>query len=179
MHRTRTILSSLAVVAAALGATGCSSSSTGSDGGGGLPTNVSFSKDVMPIFQQSCTLSNVCHGQMFNSAEENLYLGDNIMNTADIINQVYTGLVGVPALEDPKMSLVTAGDASKSYITYKDNGTQDMLASDCAMVTPLCPSPSCTASAPCGALMPYTGVIIDQNLRDTIEGWIAEGAKNN
>src|SRR5450432_920752 len=106
MQRTRTLLSSLVVVGgsailslASLASTGCSSSTSGSP----APSNtkVSFTNDVMPIFKGGCTLSNQCHGQTMNSAEENLYLGDNVTNTTAIIAQVYMGLVGVASVEDP------------------------------------------------------------------------------
>lgn len=53
---------------------------------------VSFTDDVMPIFQQSCTLSATCHGQANNAGEENLYLGENEDNTPSTIAPVYAGL---------------------------------------------------------------------------------------
>jgi hypothetical protein len=180
MHRTRTILSSLAVVVSALGATGCSSSSSSTaPGDDSSSTPVSFKTDIMPIFQQSCTLSSVCHGQMNNSAEENLYLGENAGNDATSIMNVYAGLVGVVSLEDPNMNIVTAGDVSKSYLTYKDKGTQDTLASECSMASMLCPDASCTAQTPCGASMPYLSSMLDSSKIDLIDNWITQGAMNN
>ena len=177
MHRTWTVLSSLVVVVvSAVAALGCSSSTAAPDGGGGGGP-VSFSKDVMPIFQTGCTLSGACHGQMNNAAEENLYLGDNLMNTPAIIAQVYMGLVGVPALEDPAMSLIAKGDTSKSYLSHKLVGDQNNFASDCAKAT-LCPDQSCTPTTPCGTFMPYLGSI-DLNRAAIINNWITQGALNN
>ena len=183
MHRTWTILSSLVVVVSAVAALGCSSSTAaaaGDGGGGGGP--VSFSNDVMPIFKTGCTLSSVCHGTMTGS-KENLYLGDNLMNTPAIIAQVYTGLVGtglvgVPSLEDPAMSLIAKGDTSKSYLSHKIMNDQNNLASDCAKAT-LCQEASCTPTTPCGSFMPYLGSPLDPNRVITINDWITQGAMNN
>jgi hypothetical protein len=174
MHRTWTILSSLVVVVSVVAAVGCSSSTAAPTGGG----PVSFSKDVMPIFQTGCTLSSECHGQMNNAAEENLYLGDNVMNTPTIIAQVYAGLVGVAALEDPAMSLIATGDTSKSYLSHKIVGDQNNFASDCAKAT-LCNDASCTAATPCGTFMPYLGSMLDPDKVTTINDWITQGAMNN
>jgi hypothetical protein len=183
MHRIRTILSSLVVVAgsailplASLAATGCSSTSSPTTSP--VPSVVSFANDVMPIVQKGCTLSGVCHGQMNNSAEENLYLGDNVTNTPTIIVQVYTGLVGVASLEDRGMPLVTVGDPSKSYLSHKVVGDQDTLDSECAMTTPLCVL-GCTTQKPCGVFMPWNGALLAQSSIDTINNWITQGAKNN
>jgi hypothetical protein len=178
MHRTWTILSSLVVVVSAVAALGCSSSTAApGDGGGGGGGPVSFSNDVMPIFQMGCTLSGACHGQVGNAAEENLYLGDNLMNTPAIIAQVYAGLVGVPALEDPAMSLIAKGDISKSYLSHKLMNDQNNFASDCAKA-PLCPQQSCTPTTPCGAFMPYLGSV-DLNRAAIINNWITQGAMQN
>jgi hypothetical protein len=156
----------------AVAALGCSSSTAAAAGGG----PVSFSNDVMPIFQMGCTLSSSCHGQMTGS-KENLYLGDNVMNTPDIIKQVYTGLVGVAALEDPAMSLIAKGDTSKSYLSHKLLNDQDNFDSDCAKAT-LCQEASCTAMTPCGTFMPYLGSV-DLDRAAIIDNWITQGALNN
>jgi hypothetical protein len=72
-----------------------------------------LSADVMPIFQRGCTLSSVCHGQMNNAQEENLYLGLNAGGGGTADSQaVYSGLVGVASKEDSSMNLVTTGDTS-------------------------------------------------------------------
>ncbi len=127
---------------------------------------VSFKTDVIPVFQQSCTLSMVCHGQMNNSAEESLYLGEN-MGTTDP-NAVYNMLVGVKAKEIPSMNLVTASDLENSFLWHKinDNMTTlnaEPLASQCAMATAKCSD--CNMSQPCGATMPYLGAAHRPDLR--------------
>jgi|HubBroStandDraft_5_1064220.scaffolds.fasta_scaffold237288_2 hypothetical protein len=181
MHRTLAILSSLSVVFAA-GSMGCSSTSSGDSGAmtGTCDTStpVSFSTDVIPVFQKSCTLSSVCHGQMNNAAEENLYLGENVGTTN--AGTVYSMLVGAPAKEDPKMPLVTAGSTDQSYLWHKVNGDQGNFASDCAMATMACSD--CTSSTPCGGLMPYLGESLATDSPQylcTIQSWITQGAMNN
>jgi hypothetical protein len=152
---------------------GCSSSSP-------TPANdtqVSFAKDIMPIFVQSCTLSMSCHGQPNNAAQENLYLGDHVTNTPAIIAQTYMGLVGVASVEDPSMPLVTAGSTAQSYLSQKIGNTQGTLDSDCAKA-PLC-SMGCSTQNPCGTYMPYNGSPLDPTFVETINNWIAQGAKNN
>ena len=156
---------------------------SGSDGAAdsgsdGAAAPASFENDVMPIFQQGCTLSSVCHGQANNAAEENLYLGDAVANTPAIIAQVYAGLVGVKSDEDPSMNQVTAGDVANSYLSHKLVGDQGSLASQCAAAAQLCGA-SCTAQNPCGASMPYLGEPLRQQDVDAINAWIAQGAQNN
>jgi hypothetical protein len=153
----------------------------GDDGDAGCGTvAVSFSTDVMPVFAKSCTLSSVCHGQMNNAPEENLYLGPNYGGTNADADAVYRMLVGVPSKEDPSMSLVAAGDTSGSYLWHKVIGDQNTLAADCAKATMACYD--CTASTPCGTLMPYLGEPLEVDTPEylcTIESWISEGAPNN
>ncbi len=182
MHRTLAILSSLSVVFAA-GAMGCSSTSSSGDSGAQPGTcdtaaPVSFSTDVIPVFQKSCTLSSVCHGQMNNAAEENLYLGENAGGTNAAT--VYSMLVGPIAKEDPKMPLVTAGSTDQSFLWHKVNADQANYASDCAMATMMCSD--CTSTTPCGGLMPYLGESLATATPQylcTIQSWILQGAKNN
>jgi hypothetical protein len=175
MHRTGTLLSSLVVVVGAslvVGGVGCSSSSSAAP----TVTPVSFSSDVMPIFQASCTISSVCHGQMNNSGEENLYLGENGGNTATSTMNTYMGLVGVNALEDPKLALVKAGDSANSYLSLKLSGNLSSLAADCA--AGMCNGPTCVDS-PCGVQMPYLNAALPDAEQATINNWIDQGALNN
>jgi hypothetical protein len=179
MHRTLAILSFLVAIFSVVGATGCSSSSPAASGGCGSAT-VSFSADVMPVFQRGCTLSSVCHGQMDNAAEENLYLGMNAGGggSADA-NAVYTGLVGVAAQEDPSMNLVTKGDPSTSFLFQKLSSASLMsLASDCSKAATKC-NPDCNASTPCGGQMPYLGEALNSTDACTLQNWISQGAPNN
>ena len=144
---------------------------------------VSFSADIMPIFQRSCTLSTVCHGQMNNAQEENLYLGKNGGGGGSADSYaVYSGLVGVHSKEDPSMNLVTAGDTSNSFLWHKVNDDQmtlnsGTLATGCMKASAMCFD--CTTDAPCGGAMPYLGEPLAADDLCTIESWIAQGAPND
>ena len=174
----------LALLAGALGASGCSSSTVGAAGDGGSSSGmaVSFSKDVMPILQMNCTASDQCHGTKNNKVAENLYLGPSMGPIdAATAKEVRDGLVGVKSLEDPAMNLVTAGKPAMSYFMHKLDGDEAMFNSECASV-PLCPSITCTKAAPCGADMPYLGESLtasDQMGLQQISDWITQGAPNN
>jgi len=181
MHRTLAILSSLSALFAA-GAMGCSSTSSSSAGqqmgGCDTTTPVSFSSDVIPVFQMSCTLSSVCHGQMGNAAEEDLYLGENMGTTN--ASTVYGMLVGVTAKEDPAMNLVTAGSTDNSFLWHKVNGDQGNFAADCSKASMMCED--CDSTSPCGGLMPYLGESLATDSPQylcTIQSWILQGAMNN
>ncbi len=175
------------------GGTSGDDSATGHDGTAGDDgaarcgsAAVSFSADVMPIFKLGCTLSSVCHGQMNNAPEENLYLGLNsgAGGSADI-QAVYSGLVGVASKEDPSMNLVTAGDTSNSFLWHKLNDDQmtlnsGTLATGCMKASATCFD--CTSDAPCGGYMPYLGEPLATYAPEdlcTIENWIVQGAPNN
>jgi hypothetical protein len=188
MQRNMTILTSLlAVVAAMSGAIGCSSTSGPSGGGGsgsssgGPVANPSFKTDIMPIFHQSCTISSSCHGQPNNSAEANLYLGNNFQegdNTADTIMMTYAGLVGVKAVEDPAMALVTAKDPANSFLIHKLSDDQNTLNGlKCTGGT--CPAPDCDMTNVCGIQMPKTAAMLDSATIGTVTNWIMQGAMMN
>ncbi len=148
------------------------------DGGACGSASVSFGTDIMPIFQSGCTLSSVCHGQMGNAGEEDLYLGDYAGGTSPSV--VYQGLVGVPSLEDPSMNLVTSGNLSSSYLWHKVYGDQNSnpaVASGCASAASQCAG--CVASAPCGGLQPYLGESLPVADLCAIQNWIGQGAQNN
>ncbi len=119
----------------AAGGFGDAGEADGSDGGSGCGSApASFSANIMPIFQQSCSLTSVCHGQMGNGSEENLYLGANTGGTSP--SAIHNLLVGVRSVEDPSMNLVTAGDTSTSYLWHKvvgDRNSNAAVASGCAM----------------------------------------------
>lgn len=181
MHRTLAILSSLAAIVSAIGVTGCASSSGSGSQQVTCNANPSFKTDVMPVFQQSCTLSSVCHGQMGNSAEENLFLGENAMNTDADISATYAQLVNVKAKEIPSMNLVTPGDLNNSFLWHKVHDSISDLTSNlgmqCAKATAMCTD--CTAAQPCGSTMPYQSNPIDPMFACTLQNWIMNGAMNN
>ena len=181
MHRFLSTISSLAAIVSAVCAMGCSSSSPAPAAAAGAcaPATVSFKSDVIPVFQMSCTLTSVCHGQMGNVGEESLYLGEN--QGATDANAVYGMLVGVPAKEDPSMPLVTANSTDNSYLYHKLLGDQNTLAAGCMKAATMC-SPDCNPQQPCGGLMPYSGELLSQSdpaFLCTIKNWIDTGAQNN
>lgn len=145
--------------------------------GGCSSAAVSFSADVIPVFRYSCTLSQVCHGQMNNAQEESLYLGLNQGGTDP--NTVYMQLVGVKARELPAMNLVTASDLAGSFLWRKIQTQSDLnaLGSQCMMAAQPCSD--CNAATPCGTTMPYLGAPIDPGFACTIQNWIQSGAKND
>ena len=188
MHRALAILSSLAGVVSAIGAAGCSStSSSGPPSGAGCDTSVavSFKADVLPVFQMSCTVSTSCHGQMNSAPEEDLYLGENSSVSATDPDVVYKGLVSVPAKEDPSMPLITAGSLDNSFLWQKvavigtiNPGPSASLLAGCTAAPTQC-SPDCDSTTPCGGLMPYLGQALDPDLQCALQSWIVQGARNN
>jgi len=186
MHRIHALISSLVALVCAVGAMGCSSSPSAAPPG--CSSNpVSFSKDVMPAFAMSCSLSSsACHAQM-NNPQANLYLGmmGGGGGSADA-NAVHAGLVGVHAKEDPSMNLVTAGDLQNSFLWHKVNDdattlNQGALATACAKAT-MAMCTDCSSTTPCGGTMPYLSEPLSTGAPDrlcTIQNWIMQGAQNN
>ena len=195
--RPRALIPFVTGVAACLSAS-CSSSLAGnaardSDGSAGADAaamcsasdTTSFQSDVMPIFAASCTGSTICHGQMGNGAEENLYLGVNAQagtNSATVIGVVYSGLVAIKSEEDPSMNIVTAGSSAQSYLWHKIAGDQNSdtaVEQGCASVAsgPNACS-DCIAAAPCGVQMPLGSTLTASEIC-VLENWIDEGAPDN
>jgi hypothetical protein len=113
---------------------------------------VSFSRDVMPIFQLSCAFST-CHG---SSTRRVQLVGD--------AQAVHAAIVAVPAGEAPTLSYVAPGDLAKSYLMHKVDGDLCTVANECT-------GGNCEATMPQGSpLMPIAN-------RDIIRRWIAQGAK--
>jgi hypothetical protein len=102
---------------------------------------VSFSKDVLPLFEHSCGLSSSCHFDpgpntistlgIFLGCDINYDAGAGSVNacvTATPGPIVYQDLVGtadggpLAPLEITGMPFVTAGDPTKSYIMHKLDG---------------------------------------------------------
>jgi hypothetical protein len=144
---------------------------TGSD----LQTpTVSFAQSIKPLFNTSCSISTpgTCHAlqQPGNSTPYLVFLGspDGGIDGATVLS----GLVGKPASEDPGMSLIAAGDPDNSYLMHKLDYDQCQFATACDATK----NPVFTG---CGVGMPYQSGILDQDTRDDIRRWIAQGAKNN
>lgn len=123
----------------------------------GLTPQTSFSRDVMPIFRQSCAFST-CHGSTVGDAN-GVFLGSE---TA----RVHQGLVGVASRELPTMPLVASGDPTQSYLMKKLDGAQCAFDARCRDGT-------------CGASMPRGDDLLPQATRDTVRRWITQGAKND
>ncbi len=163
----------------ALGATSlaCSSSpstmSQSSDGGSDeAAAMISFSSQVIPIFQTNCSTSGgICHGttSVTTMMQPRPYLGPSF-GTLDVatLAMVHDGIVGTPSGELPTMPYVTKNDPTQSFLFYKIAGTQGSL--------------TCTdtfASPPCGLSMPFGGMPISAADQATIKSWIEQGAANN
>lgn len=170
-----------------LGAAGCSgddtsgssSGATSSSGGstsgcfdyttydGSAPV-VSFATDVLPIFQQSCSLSTSCHGSEAGTGGRP-YLGTKMgmTPTAEQIQTIFDQNVGAPSTEESGMAIIEPGDPEHSFLLYKMDGELE-----CALL-------ECVAKNSCGTVMPLGSDPISQDKRDTVRRWIAQGAKND
>ena len=162
-------LASAAAVLAALSVS-CSPSSGSSSGSSscvdyappaGFDANtpsVSFAKDVIPIFGQSCAFST-CHGAT-TGPSNGVFLGNDPA-------RVYTGIVGVRGDELQTMPFITAGDPRQSYLMRKMDGSQCAFDSQCS-------------GGSCQSFMPKTNdTPLDLPTRDIVRRWIAQGAKND
>jgi hypothetical protein len=163
-------LVALSIIIGSLGTAACSSSSGGP---ATSSTPVSFSKTVLPIFEQSCGAANtVCHGTGLDPVMAGRpFLGDLTGGTDP--SKVLPGIVGVPATEDPHLKIVQAGDSANSYMVYKLNGTQGTLTSSCM------DGHNPSGGMPCGQQMPYATTPLQQSQIDAIVAWIDQGAQSN
>jgi len=119
---------------------------------------VSFSKDVMPIFTQSCAFTS-CHGSSTGSAN-GVFLGGTDPT------RVYQAIVDVRSSELPTMSYVKAGEPRESFLLRKMDGSQCALSSECT-------------GNDCGQSMPRNDETLPIEKRDVVRRWIAQGAKND
>lgn len=117
----------------------------------------SFRDDVVPLVQESCSLT-ACHA----SKESNL----GILLQYDAA-QIYAEFkkTSPTAVGEP---FVVAGDPAKSYLMVKLEGKQATLASKCAS----------SAYPTCGVAMPPDDPLPAEKL-ETFRKWIQEGAKDN
>jgi hypothetical protein len=118
---------------------------------------VSFRRDVMPVFAQSCAFSS-CHGATVGSAN-GVFLG------ADAA-RVHAGLVNARGSELASMPFVTPGDPRASFLLRKMDGSQCALDAACA-------------GGACGDAMPKGSGPLEVATRDVVRRWIAQGAKND
>lgn len=135
--------------------------------------SVSFASDIQPILNQSCAISGAtCHGSPTTDpkATGQIYLGspDGGVAASDILPKI----VGQPSPENPPMDTIKAGDPANSYLMHKLDGDQCQYAAACKTTSnPL--------FANCGIQMPFNSGTLDQDSRDKIRRWIAQGAKAN
>ena len=172
------LLSSIGV-AIALAASACGDD-TGS--GGGAPAGncfdyasfsgdspaVTFSGDVLPIFQRSCGVSgSSCHGSEAGTSDRP-FLGPPMTATTTPaqIAAIRVQNVGVPSTKEPGMSRIAAGDAANSFLMHKMDATFE------------CEDLTCASDKSCGAVMPL-GQALAQGERDIVRRWILQGALDN
>jgi hypothetical protein len=123
---------------------------------------VSFEKDVLPIFVQSCAFTS-CHGAT-SGANNGVTLGSKTQpNDASALRG---NIVGVKAPELPTMNFATPGDPSQSYLMHKLDGDQCKLDAQCT-------------KASCQSSMPQGGDVLPVATRDVVRRWIAQGALAN
>ncbi len=119
---------------------------------------VDFTKDVVPIYEASCSDNN-CHGATVGG-NNTLFLGKGNPD------EVYKGLVGQKSKKYAKQTLVVAGDPKASFLMLKMDG--DICSLDCG-------------SQGCGVAMPNNTAGSPQPLpedkRNVVRRWIAQGAK--
>lgn len=162
------------VLGIGLGLSGCGDESTGTGSNtcfdyaafNGMTPAVSFKTDVLPTFQQSCGLSNSCHGDQAGPADRP-YLGPamGIMASAADITAIFNANVNADAVH-ASMKIVAPGKPEASFLMYKLDGSFS-----CSGVT--------CAAAGCGTSMPQGSGALSESSRDAIRRWIAQGAQNN
>jgi hypothetical protein len=182
------LVRSLFGVAAALAVACSSPSPSAPDSGPGPdisniptpPANVSFSSQVVPIFQQSCGTSGaICHGSttVTTAMQPRPFLGLPFGTpSTQTLQSIHDGIVNTLSNEDPTMNYVTAstdggarGDTSQSFLWFKVTGQEDQLNASCTN----------PAFMMCGLAMPYQGAPLTVDELSIVEGWIQQGALNN
>jgi len=171
-------------------ATGASGASTAPCGPGTSSTSVSFSNQLMPIFQNNCSVGTQgqCHsdpgdamtggGQFGGGARQ--YFGPSApaMNSTATLLTIYNGMVNVTSFDDPNINIVTPSNPAKSFILYKLNGTQAALDSETPDQCGNGDLGTCGSQMP----LPLTGAVttpLSQTDIDLVCNWIEQGAKNN
>lgn len=143
----------------------------------GTTPAVHFQADVLPILRGSCGISMSCHGNPSGPGAQHYY-GPNI-NSADPtpaeIQAIFDQSVGVGAVDDPSIKVISAGKPEESFLLYKLDG--DPSAASGEQVS--CATLKCAADKSCGDSMPQFGPPIDAAKRDVIRRWIIQGAKND
>jgi hypothetical protein len=202
-------LLALGAAAAAGNTIGCGSGSTGSGSGGsgsgggpaadpcydyssfdGSSPTTTFKADVLPIFRQSCGLSESCHGPdstgVISLPPNQPYLGPPIGGkdpTAADIAMIIGGIVSqpaqvlkgtTPAPEPDGLDIVNPGHPESSYMMSK---LEAVLNTDGSST--FCSKLKCVKAGDCGNSMPQGGPELPAKDTNTIRLWIAQGAKND
>ena len=120
---------------------------------------VSFSADVVPLFQKSCSLSSSCHFSPGGGGPTSMP-----PDGAGILKAI----INVKSAELPSMNYVTPGDLTNSFLMYKMDGE-------------LCQFTTCSNNpvSSCGVVMPQLQCALPGATRDIVRRWIAQGAMNN
>lgn len=130
---------------------------------------VSFRADVLPILEQSCSLSSSCHGNPASPMTPEgyqPYLGEvNPEQTPSDVALILSTIVGK---DSPlaSMKIVAPNAPEASFLMHKMDGHLD------------CADLSCTEDD-CGDSMPQGTSPLPRETRDVIRTWIAQGAQDN
>ncbi len=163
---------------------GCSDSGTGGGGGGECSLDAegcfdygcyvpgparSFSQDVLPIFEQSCALSNSCHGDPTSpdpSSGYRPYLGEVDPDvTPSDIDLIFSLIVDQDS-HRASMKIVDPGKPETSFLMHKmDNDLS-------------CASLGCTGGD-CGTVMPQGSSPLPAESRNIVRDWILSGANQD
>jgi hypothetical protein len=131
--------------------------------------DVSFSADILPIFENSCALSSACHGNPSSpntSAGYQPYLGEvDPATTPSDVDAILALIVGQPSRAAPGLAIVEPGAPEQSFLMHK---MDDSLS---------CSSVECPDG--CGDVMPKGSGPLERETRDLVRGWIAQGAASN
>jgi hypothetical protein len=129
---------------------------------------VSFKSDILPVFEQSCSLSMSCHGNPnspMGAAGYQPYLGEvDPETTPSDVAKIFEVIVGKksPAVDLP---IVDPGKPDSSFLMHKMDDTLECSAAKC--------------NGDCGTLMPQGNEPLPLATRNKIRDWITQGAKNN
>lgn len=124
-----------------------------------LTPAVSFSRDVVPIFDRSCVFSD-CHNTI---SQNGLVIGDPLRIDA---RTAHANIVGKASVALPAMPYVTPGNPRESFLMHKLDGSQCTLDARCVQGN-------------CGGPMPRNGDLLGEDERNVVRRWIAQGAKND
>ncbi|MBX3223451.1 MAG: hypothetical protein KF795_23260 [Labilithrix sp.] len=116
--------------------------------------NVSFARDVLPVFQSSCSFSS-CHG---TPGQNGIYLGAARGAAASAIRAAL-----LETSPRASMPFVAPGEPDRSWLLRKLDGDF------CGV----------TCNGGCGDRMPKGGVPVERPELDAIAAWIANGAPDN